>query len=183
MPATLSTPATTPTLPAVANDPATATLPDVATEPATATLPAVATDPATARCRQSPPTRRSPGPDVAPLPTTAFVRSMGQSVDAATPSVAGMTVDLEVLLADLRTLVEVESPSLDLPAVEQSAATLAALIEERLGSPPELVPSPPVRTCTGGTTASRGVLIVGTTTPCTRAVHWPPGRSRSWTGA
>ena len=53
-----------------------------------------------------------------------------------------MTPDLDVLLDDLRTLVEVESPSLDLPAVEQSAATLAALLEERLGSAPELVPSP-----------------------------------------
>jgi len=53
-----------------------------------------------------------------------------------------MTVDLDLLLDDLRTLVEVESPSLDLPAVEQSAAAVAALIEERLGAPAEIVGSP-----------------------------------------
>lgn len=52
-----------------------------------------------------------------------------------------MTVDLDELLADLRTLVEVESPSLELGAVEASAATLAALIERRLGSAPEIVAS------------------------------------------
>jgi glutamate carboxypeptidase len=42
-------------------------------------------------------------------------------------------------LDDLRSLVEVESPSLDLPAMERSAATLAALIERRLGRGAELV--------------------------------------------
>src|SRR5215218_4037890 len=52
------------------------------------------------------------------------------------------SVDLDVLLDDLRTLVEVESPSLDLPAIEASANALAALIERRLGTPAELVPSP-----------------------------------------
>jgi glutamate carboxypeptidase len=60
---------------------------------------------------------------------------------AVPPSVHGMTLDLDELLDDLRTLVEVESPSLDLPAIEASAATLATLIERRLGTPPELVPS------------------------------------------
>ncbi len=53
-----------------------------------------------------------------------------------------MTVDLDVLLDDLRTLVEVESPSHDLVALEASAATLASLIERRLGTAPELVASP-----------------------------------------
>jgi len=57
------------------------------------------------------------------------------------PSVHGMTLGLDELLDDLRTLVEVESPSLDLPAIEASAATIAALIERRLGTPPELIPS------------------------------------------
>lgn len=60
---------------------------------------------------------------------------------AVPPSVHGMTLGLDELLDDLRTLVEVESPSLDLPAIEASAATLATLIERRLGTPPELVPS------------------------------------------
>src|SRR5262245_54755592 len=49
--------------------------------------------------------------------------------------------DLEAMIDDLRALVEVESPSLELDAVERSAAALAALIERRLGSPAELVPS------------------------------------------
>lgn len=40
---------------------------------------------------------------------------------------------------DLRTLVEVESPSLDLGAIERSAVALAGLIEQRLGRAPELV--------------------------------------------
>jgi glutamate carboxypeptidase len=45
-------------------------------------------------------------------------------------------------LDDLRSLVEVESPSLDVPAIERSAAALAALIERRLGRPAELVVGP-----------------------------------------
>lgn len=53
-----------------------------------------------------------------------------------------MIIDLDELLDDLRTLVEVESPSLEIPAVQSSAAVLAALIERRLGSAPELVASP-----------------------------------------
>ncbi len=53
-----------------------------------------------------------------------------------------MPLDLETLLDDLRGLVEVESPSHELPAVEASAAAVAALIERRLGTPAELVASP-----------------------------------------
>jgi glutamate carboxypeptidase len=49
--------------------------------------------------------------------------------------------DLSTMLEDLRSLVEVESPSLDLPAISASAAAVAALIERRLGSPAELVAS------------------------------------------
>ena len=43
------------------------------------------------------------------------------------------------MIDDLRTLVEVESPSLDLEALGESAAVLAALIEARLGRNTELV--------------------------------------------
>ena len=50
--------------------------------------------------------------------------------------------DLDAMLADLRALVEAESPSLQLDAIEHSAAALAELIERRLGSAAELVPSP-----------------------------------------
>jgi glutamate carboxypeptidase len=51
-------------------------------------------------------------------------------------------VDVEAMLEDLQTLVEVESPSLQIDSIERSAATVAAVIERRLGSPAELVPSP-----------------------------------------
>ncbi len=51
-------------------------------------------------------------------------------------------IQLDDLLADLAALVEVESPSHDLAALEQSAATLAGIIERRLGSAPRLVPTP-----------------------------------------
>lgn len=50
--------------------------------------------------------------------------------------------DLDVLLDDLRRLVEVESPSLDIEAVTASAKNLAALIEERTGRPASLVDGP-----------------------------------------
>jgi glutamate carboxypeptidase len=49
--------------------------------------------------------------------------------------------DVDLMLEDLAALVEVESPSLDLAAIERSAAAVAALIDRRLGSPAELVPS------------------------------------------
>jgi glutamate carboxypeptidase len=45
------------------------------------------------------------------------------------------------MLEDLRTLVDVESPSLQFEAIERSASAVAALIARRLGSPAELVPS------------------------------------------
>jgi acetylornithine deacetylase/succinyl-diaminopimelate desuccinylase-like protein len=50
--------------------------------------------------------------------------------------------DLDDMLADLRLLVEVESPSRDVDALTRSAAVLADVIERRLGTPPRLVPSP-----------------------------------------
>jgi len=49
--------------------------------------------------------------------------------------------DADLMLADLAALVEVESPSLQLDAIERSAGAVAALIERRLGSPADLVPS------------------------------------------
>jgi glutamate carboxypeptidase len=52
-----------------------------------------------------------------------------------------MTVDLDTLLDDLRGLVEVESPSLEPASIEASAAAVAALIERRLGTAPDVVPS------------------------------------------
>jgi glutamate carboxypeptidase len=51
-------------------------------------------------------------------------------------------VSLDSMLDDLRTLVEVESPSLDLDAVRASAGTLAAMIERLLGRPATLIDSP-----------------------------------------
>ena len=49
--------------------------------------------------------------------------------------------DLDAMLADLATLVEIESPSLDLDALDASAAVLAAMIERHLGGTCELIPS------------------------------------------
>ena len=46
------------------------------------------------------------------------------------------------MLDDLRTLVEIESPSLDLDALQASAEALAALIERLLGRPATLIDSP-----------------------------------------
>lgn len=50
-----------------------------------------------------------------------------------------VVADLDVLLSDLRRLVEVESPSLDIDALTASAENLAALIEERTGRAAEIV--------------------------------------------
>ncbi|MEM1333480.1 MAG: M20 family metallopeptidase [Actinomycetota bacterium] len=58
------------------------------------------------------------------------------------PCVTDDDVDLDAMLDDLRTLVEIESPSRDLEALERSAAALAAMIERHLGGTCELVASP-----------------------------------------
>jgi glutamate carboxypeptidase len=50
--------------------------------------------------------------------------------------------DLDAMLADLSTLVSVESPSLDIGALEKSAATVATMIEFHLGGSCTLVDSP-----------------------------------------
>jgi glutamate carboxypeptidase len=56
-------------------------------------------------------------------------------------NVSAGQVSLDAMLDDLRTLVEIESPSLDLAALQQSAEALASMIERLLGSPATLVPS------------------------------------------
>ncbi|WP_432035086.1 M20/M25/M40 family metallo-hydrolase [Streptomyces cucumeris] len=48
-------------------------------------------------------------------------------------------VSVDAMIDDLRTLVEVESPSRDIDALKASAATVAAVIESRLGGRAELV--------------------------------------------
>ncbi len=50
--------------------------------------------------------------------------------------------DLDAMLADLETLVGIESPSLDLVALESSATALSAMIETHLGGSCRLVESP-----------------------------------------
>lgn len=54
----------------------------------------------------------------------------------------GTDVDVDVMLQDLRTLVEVESPSRDLVALRRSAEAVAALVERRLGGRATLVDGP-----------------------------------------
>lgn len=60
------------------------------------------------------------------------------STDA--PTAASLSV--EAMLDDLRTLVEIESPSLDLAALRASAEALSAMIERLLGRPATLIDSP-----------------------------------------
>lgn len=50
--------------------------------------------------------------------------------------------ELDVLIDDLRRLVEVESPSFDVDALTASATTLAELIEQRTGRAAELIDGP-----------------------------------------
>jgi glutamate carboxypeptidase len=70
-------------------------------------------------------------------------------------------ISLDDLLTDLARLVEVESPSHDLAALDASAAELADLIEQRLGSRPHLIATdagPIVHWSAGGTPR---VLVLG----------------------
>src|SRR6056297_3660850 len=65
----------------------------------------------------------------------------GNTVGSVTlPSAISPTLD--AMLDDLRTLVEIESPSLDLAALQTSAEALAAMIERLLGRPATLIDSP-----------------------------------------
>jgi glutamate carboxypeptidase len=70
-------------------------------------------------------------------------------------------IDIDAMLADLRTLVEVESPSRDVEALRTSAETVAAVIERRLGGHAAFVESeigPHVRWSGGG---DPQVLLLG----------------------
>jgi glutamate carboxypeptidase len=70
-------------------------------------------------------------------------------------------VDVDAMLDDLRTLVEVESPSRDVEALRASAEAVAAVIERRLGGRAVLVESdagPHVRWAAGG---DPKVLLLG----------------------
>lgn len=58
------------------------------------------------------------------------------------PSLSADAFDLDSMLSDLRTLVEIESPSLDVDGVTESANALATMIERHLGRTAELVDSP-----------------------------------------
>ena len=49
--------------------------------------------------------------------------------------------DLDAMIADVKTLIEIESPSSDLPQLQKSAETLAAMIERHLGRRCDLVES------------------------------------------
>ena len=73
----------------------------------------------------------------------------------------GDVIDLQAMLADLETLVNTESPSLDYTRITQSAHALAAIVEQRLGSAPRLVDGPngPHVHWSGG--GAPKVLIVG----------------------
>lgn len=69
--------------------------------------------------------------------------------------------DSDLMLADLAEMVSTESPSRDLESLEQSAETLAAIIEKRLGSRPRILRTPggPHVHWTSGSGAS--VLLLG----------------------
>lgn len=69
--------------------------------------------------------------------------------------------DLEAMLTDLASLVNSESPSRDLTALESSAKVLAGILEQRLGSSPSFIESPagPHVHWKGG--GSPSVLLVG----------------------
>jgi len=57
-------------------------------------------------------------------------------------NITGAEPDTGAMLEDLRHLVEVESPSGDLPALHRSARAVATVIESRLGGHADLVESP-----------------------------------------
>ena len=70
-------------------------------------------------------------------------RSVGtgaNTVGAVSTTIGPSAID--AMLDDLRTLVEIESPSLDIAALQASAEVLAAMIERLLGTPASLIESP-----------------------------------------
>jgi glutamate carboxypeptidase len=64
------------------------------------------------------------------------------STDSPTDSPTVDSLSVEAMLDDLRTLVEIESPSLDQAALQTSAEVLSAMIERLLGQPATLIDSP-----------------------------------------
>lgn len=72
--------------------------------------------------------------------------------------------ELDILLDDLRRLVEIESPSLDREALQRSATNLASLIEERTGRAASLIDGPAgphVHWAGGDDRSRRRVLVLG----------------------
>jgi glutamate carboxypeptidase len=69
--------------------------------------------------------------------------------------------DLELMLDDLATLVNIESPSRDVAALTDSATALARIIEQRLGTAPVLIDTPagPIVHWSGG--GDPKALVVG----------------------
>ncbi len=72
--------------------------------------------------------------------TVEYPGPMSLSPDVVGPPESGFSLD--EMIDDLRVLVDVESPSLDIARVTASAETLAALIQRRLGGEAQLVDSP-----------------------------------------
>ncbi|WP_298887844.1 M20/M25/M40 family metallo-hydrolase [uncultured Serinicoccus sp.] len=64
---------------------------------------------------------------------------MNTAPDTPAPLLAAADAMVPDLLADLRRLVEVESPSADLAAVAEGAAVVADVVEKRLGRRPETI--------------------------------------------
>lgn len=58
-------------------------------------------------------------------------------------------IEVDAMIEDLRTLVEVESPSRDVAALTASARAVTGIIEARLGGQPVLIESGAGRTSTG----------------------------------
>lgn len=73
--------------------------------------------------------------------STTQTRSATPAGDGASAFDAA-AFSLDAMLDDLRTLVEIESPSLDLPALQASAEAVAELIERHLGGSATLIESP-----------------------------------------
>jgi glutamate carboxypeptidase len=67
---------------------------------------------------------------------------VGYGEGVSTSAASLDTISVEAMLDDLRTLVEIESPSLDLDALQASAEALAGMIERLLGRPATLIDSP-----------------------------------------
>ena len=98
---------------------------------------------------------------------------------ARSPAIASSTSP--TMLDDLRSLVEVESPSHDIAAIAASAAAVADVIERRLGSPRRAGRrARPARTCTlARRRSSEGADRRPPRHRVPASARWPPGRSPS----